>query len=158
MQIFFAETRFAVAIWSMMRSIFSLDDLGTQYPWRQYIKPHMWPFVLNFSRSKYFQTSLNIFNLFQSSLFDKYFLLPSRYQYSPGANFYIKFSLTAEAIYRWHNVGIIELQRWKYQAELGNYEEREDRLGLRESLSVSGYIVENQHIFAFLVASCLQTY
>ena len=74
------------------------------------VKPHMWPFVLNFSRSKYFQTSLNIFNLFQSSLFDKYFLLPSRYQYSPGANFYIKFSLTAEAIYRWHNGGIIELQ------------------------------------------------
>ena len=93
---FSAETRSELAIWSMiMRSIFSLDDIETQYPWRQYIKPHMWPFVLNFSRSKYFQTSLNIFNLFQSSLFDKYFLLPSRYQYSPGANFYIKFSLTA---------------------------------------------------------------
>ena len=67
-------------------------------------------FCLKFQlESKCFQTSLNIFNLFQSSLFDKYFLLPSRYQYSPGANFYIKFSLTAEAIYRWHNVGIIEL-------------------------------------------------
>ena len=107
------------------------------------VKPHMWPFVLNFSRSKYFQTSLNIFNLFQSSLFDKYFLLPSRYQYSPGANFYIKFSLTAEAIYRWHNVGIIELLNKlnnTSKAGLGNYyeteEKRRDRLGRRESISI----------------------